>query len=116
MKRRILSCLLALIMTLSLLPMNALAANHYADIRVIPVYEDSSKPLGYDVDYSSNKYLSVRCQSAYCRGNINHSVKIADFHPDKMNWTIRSGYEWKGWIKYTQNLNLGNVTNPPFQT
>ena len=116
MKRRILSCLLALIMTLSLLPMNALAANHYADIRVIPVYEDSSKPLGYDVDYSSNKYLSVRCQSAYCRGNINHSVKIADFHPDKMNWTIRSGYEWKGWIKYTQNLNLGNVTNPPFGT
>lgn len=116
MKRRILSCLLALIMTLSLLPMNALAANHYADIRVIPVYEDSSKPLGYDVDYSSNKYLSVRCQSAYCRGNINHSVKIADFHPDKMYWTIRSGYEWKGWIKYTQNLNLGNVTNPPFGT
>lgn len=116
MKRRILSCLLALIMTLSLLPMNALAANHYADIRVIPVYEDSSKPLGYDVDYSSNQYLSVRCQSAYCRGNINHSVKIADFHPDKMNWTIRSGYEWKGWIKYTQNLNLGNVTNPPFGT
>lgn len=116
MKRRILSCLLALIMTLSLLPMNALAADHYADIRVIPVYEDSSKPLGYDVDYSSNKYLSVRCQSAYCRGNINHSVKIADFHPDKMNWTIRSGYEWKGWIKYTQNLNLGNVTNPPFGT
>ena len=116
MKRRILSCLLALIMTLSLLPMNALAANHYADIRVIPVYEDSSKPLGYDVDYNSNKYLSVRCQSAYCRGNINHSVKIADFHPDKMNWTIRSGYEWKGWIKYTQNLNLGNVTNPPFKT
>lgn len=116
MKRRILSCLLALIMTLSLLPMNALAANHYADIRVIPVYEDSSKPLGYDVDYSSNQYRSVRCQSAYCRGNINHSVKIADFHPDKMNWTIRSGYEWKGWIKYTQNLNLGNVTNPPFGT
>lgn len=116
MKRRILSCLLALIMTLSLLPMNALAANHYADIRVIPVYEDSSKPLGYDVDYSSNKYLSVRCQSTYCNGNINHSVKIADFHPDKMNWTIRSGYEWKGWIKYTQYLNLGNVTNPPFGT
>ncbi len=116
MKRRILSCLLALIMTLSLLPMNALAANHYADIRVIPVYEDSSKPLGYDVDYSSNQYRSVRCQSAYCRGNINHSVRIADFHPDKMNWTIRSGYEWKGWIKYTQNLNLGNVTNPPFGT
>lgn len=116
MKRRILSCLLALIMTLSLLPMNALAADHYASIRVIPVYEDSSKPLGYDVDYSSNQYLSVRCQSAYCRGNINHSVKIADFHPDKMNWTIRSGYEWKGWIKYTQNLNLGNVTNPPFGT
>lgn len=116
MKRRILSCLLALIMTLSLLPMNALAANHYADIRVIPVYEDSSKPLGYDVDYNSNKYLSVKCQSAYCRGNINHSVKIADFHPDKMNWTIRSGYEWKGWIKYTQYLNLGNVTNPPFGT
>ncbi len=116
MKRRILSCLLALIMTLSLLPMNALAANHYADIRVIPVYEDSSKPLGYDVDYSSNQYRSVRCQSAYCRGNINHSVRIADFHPDKMNWTIRSGYEWKGWIKYTQNLNLGNVTNPPFKT
>ena len=116
MKRRILSCLLALIMTLSLLPMNALAANHYADIRVIPVYEDSSKPLGYDVDYSSSKYRSVKCQSAYCRGNINHSVRIADFHPDKMNWTIRSGYEWKGWIKYTQNLNLGNVTNPPFKT
>ena len=116
MKRRILSCLLALIMTLSLLPMNALAANHYADIRVIPVYEDSSKPLGYDVDYSSNQYRSVRCQSAYCSGRINHSVKIADFHPDKMNWTIRSGYEWKGWIKYTQNLNLGNVTNPPFGT
>lgn len=116
MKRRILSCLLALIMTLSLLPMNALAANHYADIRVIPVYEDSSKPLGYDVDYSSNQYRSVRCQSAYCRGNIIHSVRIADFHPDKMNWTIRSGYEWKGWIKYTQNLNLGNVTNPPFGT
>ena len=116
MKRRILSCLLALIMTLSLLPMNALAANHYADIRVIPVYEDSSKPLGYDVDYNSNKYLSVRCQSTYCKGNINHSVRIADFHPDKMNWTIRSGYEWKGWIKYTQYLNLGNVTNPPFGT
>lgn len=116
MKRRILSCLLALIMTLSLLPMNALAANHYADIRVTPVYEDSSKPLGYDVDYNSNKYLSVKCQSTYCKGTINHSVKIADFHPDKMNWTIRSGYEWKGWIKYTQNLNLGNVTNPPFGT
>ena len=116
MKRRILSCLLALIMTLSLLPMNALAANHYADIRVIPVYEDSSKPLGYDVDYNSNKYLSVKCQSTYCKGTINHSVKIADFHPDKMNWTIRSGYEWKGWIKYTQYLNLGNVTNPPFGT
>ncbi len=116
MKRRILSCLLALIMTLSLLPMNALAANHYADIRVIPVYEDSSKPLGYDVDYNSNKYLSVKCQSTYCKGTINHSVRIADFHPDKMNWTIRSGYEWKGWIKYTQNLNLGNVTNPPFKT
>lgn len=116
MKRRILSCLLALIMTLSLLPMNALAANHYADIRVIPVYEDSSKPLGYDVDYNSNKYLSVKCQSTYCKGTINHSVKIADFHPDKMNWTIRSGYEWKGWIKYTQHLNLGNVTNPPFGT
>lgn len=28
----------------------------------------------------------------------------------------RSGYEWKGYIKYTQYLNLNNVQNPPFKT
>ena len=103
-------------MTINLGGSGSGSSSHTAKVRVIPVYEDNSN-LGYTPDYSSNVHLDLTCLNQNCgSGNINHSVKIADFHPSKLGWTIRSGYEWKGWIKYTQNLNLGNVQNPPFKT
>ena len=120
MKKRITALLLCLVMVFSLIPTTVWAAVCTVDIkvRVIPVYLDDSKYLGYDVEYANDVNLNLSCQYTKKHSyGANHSIKIKDFHPDNIGMTCtRSGYEWKGYIKYTQYLNLNNVQNPPFKT
>ncbi len=120
MKKRITALLLCLVMVFSLIPTTVWAAVCTVDIkvRVIPVYLDDSKYLGYDVEYANDVNLNLSCQyTTKHSSGVNHSIKIKDFHPDNIGMTCtRSGYEWKGYIKYTQYLNLNNVQNPPFKT
>ena len=120
MKKRITALLLCLVMVFSLIPTTVWAAVCTVDIkvRVIPVYLDDSKYLGYDVEYANDVNLNLSCQyTTKHSSGANHSIKIKDFHPDNIGMTCtRSGYEWKGYIKYTQYLNLNNVQNPPFKT
>ena len=120
MKKRITALLLCLVMVFSLIPTTVWAAACTVDIkvRVIPVYLDDSKYLGYDVEYANDVNLNLSCQyTTKHSSGANHSIKIKDFHPDNIGMTCtRSGYEWKGYIKYTQYLNLNNVQNPPFKT
>lgn len=120
MKKGITALLLCLVMVFSLIPTTVWAAVCTVDIkvRVIPVYLDDSKYLGYDVEYANDVNLNLSCQyTTKHSSGANHSIKIKDFHPDNIGMTCtRSGYEWKGYIKYTQYLNLNNVQNPPFKT
>lgn len=120
MKKRITALLLCLVMVFSLIPTTVWAAVCTVDIkvRVIPVYLDDSKYLGYDVEYANDVNLNLSCQyTTKHSSGANHSIKIKNFHPDNIGMTCtRSGYEWKGYIKYTQYLNLNNVQNPPFKT
>ena len=120
MVHRITALLLCLVMVFSLIPTTVWAAVCTVDIkvRVIPVYLDDSKYLGYDVEYANDVNLNLSCQyTTKHSSGANHSIKIKDFHPDNIGMTCtRSGYEWKGYIKYTQYLNLNNVQNPPFKT
>lgn len=59
MKKRITALLLCLVMVFSLIPTTVWAAVCTVDIkvRVIPVYLDDSKYLGYDVEYANDVNL-----------------------------------------------------------
>lgn len=64
MKKRITALLLCLVMVFSLIPTTVWAAVCTVDIkvRVIPVYLDDSKYLGYDVEYANDVNLNLSCQ------------------------------------------------------
>lgn len=112
MKKRIAALLLCLVMAFSLIPTTVWADTCTAVIKfkVIPVYVDSSKPLGYDVDYGSAWEGTLPCTyTSKHSTNANHSIQIKGFHPSKMGWTVRSGYDWIGWDKTT-------TTTPQFKT
>ena len=98
MKKRITALLLCLVMVFSLIPTTVWAAVCTVDIkvRVIPVYLDDSKYLGYDVEYANDVNLNLSCQyTTKHSSGANHSIKIKDFHPDNIGMTCtRSGYEW----------------------
>lgn len=112
MKKRITALLLCLVMVLSLIPTTAWADTCTATIKfkVIPVYVDSSKNLGYDVDYASAWEGTLPCTyTSKHSSNANHSIEIKGFHPSKMGWTVRDGYKWIGWDKTT-------TSTPQFST
>ena len=112
MKKRITALLLCLVMVLSLIPTTAWADTCTAKIKfkVIPVYVDSSKNLGYDVDYASAWEGTLPCTyTSKHSSNANHSIEIKGFHPSKMGWTVRDGYKWIGWDKTT-------TSTPQFST
>ena len=116
MKKRITALLLCLVMAFSLIPTTVWADTCTAVIKfkVIPVYEDSSKNLGYDVDYDSAWVGTLPCTyTSKHSTNANHSIQIKGFHPSKMGWTVRTGYEWTGWAK---TVNLSVVQKPTFST
>ena len=114
MMRRWISMLMVVLMTIAMVPMQAFAATCTATInfRVIPVYEDATKPLGYDVDYDSDWKGTISCTYTSTHStNANHQIPIKEFHPDKvLSGKIRSGYTWKGWNKYNININSVNAT------
>lgn len=119
MFNKLLSLLTALLLVVPLnTPVFAATCNATINFRVIPVYEDDTKNLGYDVDYDNDWNGTIQCTYTSSHStNANHQIPIKEFHPDKvLSGKIRSGYSWKGWIKYTQNLSLSNVKNPPFGT
>lgn len=116
MKKRITALLLCLVMAFSLIPTTVWADTCKAVIKfkVIPVYEDSSKNLGYDVDYGSAWEGTLPCTYTSPHStNANHSIQIKGFHPSKMGWTVRTGYEWTGWDK---TVKLSVVQKPTFST
>lgn len=114
MMRRWISMLMVVLMTIAMVPMQAFAATCTATInfRVIPVYEDATKPSGYDVDYDSDWKGTISCTYTSTHStNANHQIPIKEFHPDKvLSGKIRSGYTWKGWNKYNININSVNAT------
>lgn len=118
--KKIFGVLMALMMIIPANMSAAFAASCTAVINfgVIPVYLDTTKNLGYDVDYDNYWNGTIDCTySSSHATNANHQIPIKNFHPDNvLRGKIRSGYEWKGWIKYTQNLNSNNVKNPPAGT
>ena len=120
--KKLIAALMAVMMVCSMLPLavSATTCNATINFRIIAVYEDDSKYLGYDVDYTNSVRFTLPCQYTTSHStNANHSVKINGWHPNNIEgWTakIKSGYEWAGYIKYTQNLKLANVVKPPFGT
>lgn len=116
---KIISMLIAVLMIGTMLPVNAMAATCTATInfKVIPVYLDSSKNLGYDVDYDAAWEGTLPCTGTSTHStNANHFIQIKGFHPETLKLQVRDGYKWAGWIKYTQNLSEENVEKPPFST
>ena len=119
MKRRlprIAAWLVAALMLCTLLPTTALAApvcTATINFRIIPVYLDDTKPLGYDVDYGSAVNDTFACTYSVSHStNANHQIPIKNWYPDALGFTVRSGYQWAGWAKYT--VDLSDVQNPPF--
>lgn len=118
-KSRIIAMFTIAMMICAMLPTNVLAATCTATInfKIIPVYLDSSKNLGYDVDYNAAIEDTFPCQYTSTHStNANHSIQIKNWYPDTCGVSVRSGYTWAGWIKYTQYLSKTNVQNPPFST
>ena len=113
---RIAAWLVAALMLCTLLPTTALAApvcTATINFRIIPVYLDDTKPLGYDVDYGSAVNDTFACTYSVSHStNANHQIPIKNWYPDALGFTVRSGYQWAGWAKYT--VDLSDVQNPPF--
>ena len=103
MKRRILSCLLALIMTLSLLPMNALAAQntgHKIDVRFTVLYVGDEFNIGYN--YGSSEQTKFVCQYSTPHSDTaysNHTIAIRDIKAAADRAIVNSGYQIVGWSK-----------------
>ena len=103
MKRRILSCLLALIMTLSLLPMNALAkldTGHNIDVRFTVLYVGDEFNIGYN--YGSSEKTKFVCQYSTPHSDTaynNHTIAIRDIKAAADRATVDTGYQIVGWTK-----------------
>ena len=111
---RFLSVFLAALTACSLLSVSALADACTAEIhfKVIPVYQDSSKPLGYDVDYDNAWEGTLPCTYTSSHAvTANHQVVRSGFHPETIGLNVRSGYTWKGWAKYT--IDRQSAETPP---
>lgn len=57
------------------------------------------------VGFGAAQSLKLKCQSSYCKHNVNCSVKLKDFHPTTLGIgeTITDkglDYKWIGWSKY----------------
>lgn len=84
LRSRIISILAMVMMVCAMLPTNVLAATCTATInfKIIPVYLNSSKPLGYDVDYNQAVEDTYPCQYASSHStNANHSIQIKNWYP-----------------------------------
>lgn len=59
------------------------------------------------VGFGDGKALKLKCQSTYCKHNVNCSILLKDFHPTTLGIgeeiTADNGltYKWIGWSKYT---------------
>ena len=119
--RRFISKLIPLALVVAIvcmmLPTTVFAATCQAEIKfkILAVYEDPDMYLGYDIDYENAIEDVYPCTYTTTHStNANHQIKISNWHPDNLNMSIRSGYQWAGWTKYT--VDLDDVKNPPLST
>ena len=118
--KRLLTWVLVLVMALSLLPLNALAASdtgHKIDVRFTVLYVGDEFNIGYN--YGSSEQTQFVCQYTTNHSDgaySNHIIAISDIKAAAGRATVNSGYQIVGWSKEananpkTWDLNMGGTT------
>ena len=118
--KRLLTWVLVLVMALSLLPLNALAAlntGHKIDVRFTVLYVGDEFNIGYNYGTSENtqfvcQYATNHSDTAY----NNHTIAISDIKAAAGRASVNSGYQIVGWSKEsnanpkTWSLNMSGTT------
>ena len=101
--KRLLTWVLVLVMALSLLPLNALAAlntGHKIDVRFTVLYVGDEFNIGYN--YGSSEKTQFVCQYTTNHSDTaynNHTIAISDIKAAASRATVNSGYQIVGWSK-----------------
>ena len=101
--KRLLTWVLVLVMALSLLPLNALAAldtGHKIDVRFTVLYVGDEFNIGYN--YGTSEKTQFVCQYTTNHSDTaynNHTIAISDIKAAASRATVNSGYQIVGWSK-----------------
>ena len=101
--KRLLTWVLVLVMALSLLPLNALAAldtGHKIDVRFTVLYVGDEFNIGYN--YGTSEKTQFVCQHTTNHSDTaynNHTIAISDIKAAADRASVNSGYQIVGWSK-----------------
>ena len=101
--KRLLTWVLVLVMALSLLPLNALAAldtGHKIDVRFTVLYVGDEFNIGYN--YGTSEKTQFVCQYTTNHSDTaynNHTIAISDIKAAADRASVNSGYQIVGWSK-----------------
>ena len=101
--KRLLTWVLVLVMALSLLPLNALAAldtGHKIDVRFTVLYVGDKFNIGYN--YGTSEKTQFVCQYTTNHSDTaynNHTIAISDIKAAADRASVNSGYQIVGWSK-----------------
>lgn len=101
--KRLLTWVLVLVMALSLLPLNALAAfdtGHKIDVRFTVLYVGDEFNIGYN--YGTSEKTQFVCQYTTSHSDTaynNHTIAISDIKAAADRASVNSGYQIVGWSK-----------------
>ena len=101
--KRLLTWVLVLVMALSLLPLNALAAldtGHKIDVTFTVLYVGDEFRIGYN--YGSSEKTQFVCQYSTPHSDTaynNHTIAISDIKAAADRASVNSGYQIVGWSK-----------------
>ena len=101
--KRLLTWILVLVMALSLLPLNVMAAlntGHKIDVRFTVLYVGDEFNIGYN--YGTSEKTQFVCQYTTNHSDTaynNHTIAISDIKAAASRATVNSGYQIVGWSK-----------------
>ena len=101
--KRLLTWVLVLVMALSLLPLNVMAAlntGHKIDVRFTVLYVGDEFNIGYN--YGTSEKTQFVCQYTTNHSDTaynNHTIAISDIKAAASRATVNSGYQIVGWSK-----------------
>ena len=98
--KRTLALLIAVLLCVSMMPMQAMAYNsqhktgHYLKVNVQKVYKTAS---GSYKQYQGSDVAYIYCTDGTNHSGYVHNVNLSDFWPSNFGWS--TGADWLGWAK-----------------